>query len=95
MLLLRTSTGEQTARLSAGARSVAYRLAASGPAAVGVLHDVTRSWCPSVLILLLLLVQTAAGARGARNHLVLGRPTYGGEVKGSVLVLLRTPSTRR
>lgn len=47
MLLLRTSTSEQTARLSAGAQSVGYLLAASGPVAVGVLHDVTGNWSPS------------------------------------------------
>ena len=44
LVLLRSRDVAQTGRLSAAAQSVGYLVAATGPLAVGVLHDVTDEW---------------------------------------------------
>lgn len=48
---LRTSHHAQAASLSGMAQSVGYTLAAIGPIAVGLMHDVTGSWTPPLLVL--------------------------------------------
>jgi MFS transporter, CP family, cyanate transporter len=53
---LRALTSEGTAKLSSLAQGAGYLLAASGPVAIGVLHDATGSWTPPLLVLLALLV---------------------------------------
>jgi MFS transporter, CP family, cyanate transporter len=53
---LRALTSEGTAKLSSLAQGAGYLLAASGPVAIGVLHDATDSWTPPLLVLLALLV---------------------------------------
>jgi MFS transporter, CP family, cyanate transporter len=67
---LRALTSEGTAKLSSLAQGAGYLLAASGPVAIGVLHDATGSWTPPLLVLLALLVpQVGCG-------LVAGRPGH-------------------
>jgi CP family cyanate transporter-like MFS transporter len=72
LLVLRTSSSTDTARLSAMAQSIGYLIAALGPVLVGAVHDLTGSWGAAVLLLLFLLVpQTAAGVLAGRRR-VLG-----------------------
>jgi MFS transporter, CP family, cyanate transporter len=64
---LRALTSEGTAKLSSLAQGAGYLLAASGPVAIGVLHDATDSWTPPLLVLLALLVpQVACGLVAGR-----------------------------
>lgn len=74
LVLLRTRDVGQTGRLSAAAQSTGYLLAATGPLAVGLLHDRTGGWEPGLLLLLVLAVlQTAIGLAAARPRLVTER----------------------
>ncbi|MGY1707461.1 MFS transporter [Geodermatophilus sp. SYSU D00697] len=74
LVLVRTRDVAQTGRLSAAAQSVGYLLAATGPLAVGLLHDATGAWRPSLALLLVLLVlQVATGLSAARPRLVTER----------------------
>jgi CP family cyanate transporter-like MFS transporter len=74
LVLVRTRDVAQTGRLSAAAQSVGYLLAATGPLAVGLLHDATGAWRPSLALLLVLLVlQVAVGVSAARPRLVTER----------------------
>jgi MFS transporter, CP family, cyanate transporter len=78
LVLVRTREVGQTGRLSAAAQSVGYLLAATGPLAVGLLHDATGNWRPGlVLLLALLAAQTAAGLAAARPRLVTEVPAEG------------------
>jgi MFS transporter, CP family, cyanate transporter len=56
LFVLRTRHVLDTARLSAMAQSIGYVVCAFGPLLVGVLHEVTGSWTPSLVLLLALLV---------------------------------------
>ncbi|MGK5173879.1 MFS transporter [Geodermatophilus sp. CPCC 205761] len=71
LVLVRTRDVGQTGRLSAAAQSVGYLLAATGPLAVGLLHDATGGWRTSlVLLLVLVALQVCAGLAAARPRLV-------------------------
>ncbi|MGY1708705.1 MFS transporter [Geodermatophilus sp. SYSU D00758] len=71
LVLVRTRDVAQTGRLSAAAQSAGYLLAASGPLAVGLLHDATGAWRPGLALLLVLaLLQVLAGLAAARPRLV-------------------------
>jgi CP family cyanate transporter-like MFS transporter len=71
LVLLRSRDVAQTGRLSAAAQSIGYLLAASGPLAVGLLHDATDGWTASLLLLLVVLAgQLAAGLVAARPRLI-------------------------
>jgi CP family cyanate transporter-like MFS transporter len=71
LVLVRTRDVAQTGRLSAAAQSVGYLLAATGPLAVGLLHEATDGWTAGLLLLLaLLVVQLAVGLAAARPRLV-------------------------
>jgi CP family cyanate transporter-like MFS transporter len=53
------------------AQSIGYTLCAVGPLLVGVLHEVTGSWTPPLLVLLALLVpQVVSGALAGRARVV-------------------------
>ncbi|MGW4116890.1 MFS transporter [Actinosynnema sp. NPDC004786] len=56
MISLRTSSGADTARLSAMAQSIGYLISATGPFAFGVLRGATGTWTVSMLVLVGLLV---------------------------------------
>lgn len=74
MLVLRTRSAFDTARLSAMAQSFGYLIAATGPVAVGVLHDLAGGWAVSVgFVLCLLVPQTAFGIRAGRRLFVGAR----------------------
>ncbi|WP_425471356.1 MFS transporter [Saccharothrix texasensis] len=71
MISLRTSTGADTARLSAMAQSIGYLISAAGPFAFGVLRGVTGTWTVSMLVLVaLLVVLTALGWIAGRPRTV-------------------------
>ncbi|MFT7838384.1 MFS transporter [Saccharothrix sp. BKS2] len=62
MISLRTSSGADTARLSAMAQSIGYLISAAGPFAFGVLRGATGTWTTSMLVLVgLLVLLTALG----------------------------------
>ncbi|TQN38088.1 CP family cyanate transporter-like MFS transporter [Blastococcus colisei] len=71
LILVRTRDAAQTGRLSAASQSLGYLLAASGPLAVGLLHELTDGWTASLLLLLVVLAgQLASGVVAARPRLV-------------------------
>jgi CP family cyanate transporter-like MFS transporter len=71
LVLFRARDVAQTGRLSAAAQSVGYLVAATGPLAVGLLHDATDGWTAGlVLLLALLVVQLIVGLAAARPRLV-------------------------
>ncbi|SES83894.1 MFS transporter [Geodermatophilus poikilotrophus] len=71
LVLVRTRDAAQTGRLSAAAQSVGYLLAATGPLAVGLLHDATGGWRAGLAVLLVLQgLQLAAGLHAGRPRLV-------------------------
>ncbi|HEX8938910.1 MAG TPA: MFS transporter [Candidatus Limnocylindrales bacterium] len=68
VIVLRSRTAEETARLSVFAQSVGYVIAAFGPLAVGLVHDATGSWSAAIGIVAALMVPQLLAALGA------GRP---------------------
>ncbi|HEX9044757.1 MAG TPA: MFS transporter [Candidatus Limnocylindrales bacterium] len=67
MIVLRAGSVETTGRLSAMAQSIGYVLAAAGPFAVGLVHDVVGAWSPAMGLLVLLTgVQVLAGLAAGR-----------------------------
>jgi MFS transporter, CP family, cyanate transporter len=71
LVLVRSRDVAQTGRLSAASQSAGYLVAATGPLAVGLLHQATGGWRGGLLLLLVLLVaQAAVGLAAARPRLV-------------------------
>ncbi|MFD7655443.1 MFS transporter [Actinosynnema sp. NPDC059797] len=71
MISLRTSSGADTARLSAMAQSIGYLISATGPFAFGVLRGATGTWTVSMLVLAgLLVLLTALGWIAGRPRTV-------------------------
>lgn len=71
LLVLRTRSSFDTARLSAMAQSIGYIIAAAGPIAVGALHDLFGGWTVSVgFVLALVLPQTLFGIAAGRRLFV-------------------------
>jgi CP family cyanate transporter-like MFS transporter len=63
MMVLRASTPTVAGQLSAMSQGIGYLICAIGPFLVGVLHDASNSWRPSlVLMLVLVALQAATGA---------------------------------
>jgi CP family cyanate transporter-like MFS transporter len=68
---LRAPDAERAGELSGMAQSVGYVLAAAGPFAMGLLHDLTAGWtAPLLMLLALLVVQAVAGVLAGRDRLV-------------------------
>jgi MFS transporter, CP family, cyanate transporter len=73
LVVLRSRTAADAARLSAMAQSVGYSLAAFGPLLVGALHDLTSSWRTSFALLLgVSLLQLVFAERSGRAGYVRG-----------------------
>jgi CP family cyanate transporter-like MFS transporter len=73
LVLMRSNSTAQAARLSAVAQGIGYVLASTGPFVIGLLHEVTAGWGPPLMLLLALLVgQVLVGRRAARDRLVVG-----------------------
>lgn len=60
LIPLRSNTVAGTAALSGFVQTIGYLIAAIGPFGVGVLHDLTGSWTPSLIGLTLVCVPFAA-----------------------------------
>jgi CP family cyanate transporter-like MFS transporter len=68
---LRTSHHTQAAALSGMAQSVGYLVAAAGPIAVGALHDLTGSWTPALVTVIVLdLALVCVGYLAGRDRVV-------------------------
>ena len=75
LITLRSPDAAHTAQLSGMAQGVGYVLAATGPLALGAIHDATGSWTAPVITLIVLLVPLAvAGAGAARARHVGSAP---------------------
>lgn len=71
MIVLRAGSVEMTGRLSAMAQSIGYVLAATGPLAVGLVHDVAGAWAPAMGLLVILTgVQALTGFAAGREATV-------------------------
>jgi CP family cyanate transporter-like MFS transporter len=71
LVLQRTRDVAQTGRLSATAQSIGYLIAATGPLAVGLLHQATGDWTASLVLLLVAVTgQVAIGIAAGRARLV-------------------------
>jgi CP family cyanate transporter-like MFS transporter len=71
LVLVRARDVAQTGRLSAAAQSVGYLVAATGPLAVGLLHDATDGWTAGLALLLAVqAIQLGIGLAAARPRLV-------------------------
>lgn len=74
---LRTASAENAANVSGFVQTVGYAVAAVGPLALGALHEVTGSWAPSLVVLLVIVGLTVLAipllARGDRVEDDLGR----------------------
>jgi CP family cyanate transporter-like MFS transporter len=65
---LRTSDHRQAAALSLMAQSIGYFIAALGPIAFGLLHDVSHGWtAPLIALAASLVIQSLAGYGAGRN----------------------------
>jgi MFS transporter, CP family, cyanate transporter len=71
LIVLRGGSVTSTAGLSTLVQTVGYLVAALGPLIIGVVHDLSHSWTPALIVLLSLLVpQLAVGLAAARNRTV-------------------------
>lgn len=71
LMVLRSPDAAHAAQLSGMAQCVGYIGAATGPFAVGALHDLTGSWTVPILLLLgVFLAQATMGALAGRDRLV-------------------------
>ena len=71
LIVLRGGTVASTAGLSTMVQTVGYLVAATGPLAIGAVHDISGSWTPALIVLLALLIpQTVMGLEAARNRTV-------------------------
>ncbi|UOQ49186.1 MFS transporter [Gracilibacillus caseinilyticus] len=72
LLGLRSTNARQAAELSGMAQSFGYTLASIGPILIGLLFDMTNSWKPSILTILVMTVALIIFGLGAsRNKFVL------------------------
>lgn len=71
LVLVRSRDVAQTGRLSAASQSLGYLVAASGPLAVGLLHEATGGWTAGLVLLFAVLIgQLLVGLVAARPRLV-------------------------
>jgi len=71
LMTVRAPDSAHAAQLSGMAQCLGYMLAATGPFAVGALHDLTGGWTvPLVVLLVLLVPQTIVGVLAGRDKLV-------------------------
>ena len=70
-MAVRSRDVAQTGRLSASAQSIGYLIAATGPLAVGLLHEATGGWeAGLVLLLVVVTLQGIVGIAAGRDRLV-------------------------
>jgi len=84
MLIVLRGGSRSTAGLSTLAQTVGYLLAASGPVAVGAIHQLTGSWTPCLVLLLGLLVpQALTGLVAGRDRLVANTAVSSAQALGA------------
>ncbi|ORA56783.1 MFS transporter [Mycolicibacterium chubuense] len=67
-MVVRSTSTAQTSQVSGMAQSIGYALAAVGPVAIGLLHDLTASWTVAMAVLALALIpQTLSALLAAKN----------------------------
>ncbi len=69
LIVLRARNPQVTAALSGMAQGVGYTVAALGPLAVGILHDLSHRWHSSVLLFIVLFAGALAAGLGAGRDL--------------------------
>jgi MFS transporter, CP family, cyanate transporter len=74
MIVMRGGSVATTEGLSTLSQSVGYVLAALAPLAVGAIHGLTRSWTPTLILLLALVVPQLVVGLGAGRDRELGAP---------------------
>jgi CP family cyanate transporter-like MFS transporter len=71
VITLRTTTSDDTRRLSTMAQGIGYLLAAVGPLLFGILHGATGGWTASLLLMLAgIVVQVVVGVFAGRPRVV-------------------------
>ena len=70
-MVLRSTSTAQTGQVSGMAQSVGYALAAVGPVAIGLLHDLTGSWTVAMAVLALALIPQALSALLAAKNVTV------------------------
>ncbi|MCL9691538.1 MFS transporter [Staphylococcus aureus] len=66
---LRTKDGITAAKLSGMAQAIGYSFASLGPLLFGVLHDISGSWTPSLIVLLIAAVLITIISSGAGRNM--------------------------
>ncbi|MFC5064048.1 CynX/NimT family MFS transporter [Actinomycetospora atypica] len=74
LITLRSPDAAHTSELSGMAQGVGYVVAATGPFALGAIHDATGSWTWPVVTLLVLLVPLGLAGLGAARDRQVGTP---------------------
>lgn len=83
LMALRARTSDTAAALSGMSQSVGYGLAAIGPPAFGLLHDMTGGWLmPFLLVAIAAVCQATLGFRLGRGGYVLDGPEVSSPVAG-------------
>lgn len=70
-MVLRSTSTVQTSQVSGMAQSVGYGLAAVGPVAIGLLHDLTGSWTVAMAVLALALIPQALSTLLAAKNVTM------------------------
>ena len=71
LFALRTRDAHDAAELSGLAQSVGYLIAAAGPAIAGLLFDLSGSWTPALILMILLgIVEVALGNVVGREEMI-------------------------
>ncbi|BBX67582.1 MFS transporter [Mycolicibacterium psychrotolerans] len=70
-MVLRSTSTAQTSQVSGMAQSVGYGLAAIGPVAIGLLHDLTGSWTVAMAVLALALIPQALSTLLAAKNVTM------------------------
>jgi CP family cyanate transporter-like MFS transporter len=72
---LRSGDAQVAARLSGMAQGVGYLIAATGPFAFGLLHDVTGGWnVPVVLAIAIAVLEVLPGLAAGRTRTIRHQP---------------------
>ena len=77
LIVLRARDAETATELSGMSQSVGYLIAAAGPALFGLVYDVTGTWTPPLLLLVVVLAAKTGVGLGAGKARPLHKPDQG------------------